>query len=211
MAKQKFYVVWEGVTPGIYTSWTDCQLQIKGYEAAKYKSFDTREEAERALTMSPYAYIGKNAKSKSGGSKPSSDTLPSCVIDNSLAVDAACSGNPGPMEYRGVHIASRQEIFHFGPMKGTNNIGEFLAVVHALALFFKKNPTITIYSDSNTALSWIKNKKAKTKLEPNQQNRPIFNLIQRAEKWLQENTFSNPVLKWDTEKWGEIPADFGRK
>ena len=92
MAKQKFYVVWEGVTPGIYTSWTDCQLQIKGYEAAKYKSFDTREEAERALTMSPYAYIGKNAKSKSGGSKPSSDTLPSCVIDNSLAVDAACSG-----------------------------------------------------------------------------------------------------------------------
>ena len=82
MAKQKFYVVWEGVTPGVYTSWTDCQLQIKGYEAAKYKSFDTREEAERALTMSPYAYIGKNAKSKSGGSKPSSDTLPSCVIDN---------------------------------------------------------------------------------------------------------------------------------
>ena len=74
MAKQKFYVVWEGVTPGIYTSWTDCQLQIKGYEAAKYKSFDTREEAERALTMSPYAYIGKNAKSKSGGSKPSSGT-----------------------------------------------------------------------------------------------------------------------------------------
>ena len=128
MAKQKFYVVWEGVIPGIYTSWTDCQLQIKGYEAAKYKSFDTREEAERALTMSPYAYIGKNAKSKAGGSKPSSDALPSCVIDNSLAVDAACSGNPGPMEYRGVHIASRQEIFHFGPMKGTNNIGEFLAI-----------------------------------------------------------------------------------
>ena len=134
MAKQKFYVVWEGVIPGIYTSWTDCQLQIKGYEAAKYKSFDTREEAERALSMSPYAYIGKNAKSKAGGSKPSSDTLPSCVIDNSLAVDAACSGNPGPMEYRGVHIASRQEIFHFGPMKGTNNIGEFLAIVHGLAL-----------------------------------------------------------------------------
>lgn len=138
MAKQKFYVVWEGVTPGVYTSWTDCQLQIKGYEAAKYKSFDTREEAERALTMSPYAYIGKNAKAKSGGPKPSSDTLPSCVIDNSLAVDAACSGNPGPMEYRGVHIASRQEIFHFGPMKGTNNIGEFLAIVHGLALLKRK-------------------------------------------------------------------------
>ena len=110
MAKQKFYVVWEGVTPGVYTSWTDCQLQIKGYEGAKYKSFDTREEAERALATSPYAYIGKNAKKKS--EKVSSETLPACVIDNSLAVDAACSGNPGPMEYRGVHIASRQEVFH---------------------------------------------------------------------------------------------------
>ena len=94
MAKQKFYVVWEGVTPGVYTSWTDCQLQIKGYEGAKYKSFDTREEAERALATSPYAYIGKNAKKKS--EKVSSETLPACVIDNSLAVDAACSGNPGP-------------------------------------------------------------------------------------------------------------------
>ena len=89
MAKQKFYVVWEGVTPGVYTSWTDCQLQIKGYESAKYKSFDTREEAERALATSPYAYIGKNAKKKS--EKVSSETLPACVIDNSLAVDAACS------------------------------------------------------------------------------------------------------------------------
>ena len=170
MAKQKFYVVWEGVTPGVYTSWTDCQLQIKGYEAAKYKSFDTREEAERALTMSPYAYIGKNAKAKSGGPKPSSDTLPSCVIDNSLAVDAACSGNPGPMEYRGVHIASRQEIFHFGPMK-----------------------------------------KCKTKLPRTPETEELFLLIERAEKWLQGNTYTTRILKWETKEWGEIPADFGRK
>ena len=89
MAKQKFYVVWEGVTPGIYSSWTDCQLQIKGYEGAKYKSFDSREEAERALASSPYAYIGKNATNKKGN-KPTSHTLPAAVIENSLAVDAAC-------------------------------------------------------------------------------------------------------------------------
>ncbi len=95
MAKQKFYVVWEGVTPGVYTSWTDCQLQIKGYEGAKYKSFDTREEAERAISSSPYAYIGKNAKKKT----QTPTTYPSSVLDNSLSVDAACSGNPGPMEY----------------------------------------------------------------------------------------------------------------
>ncbi|WP_320996075.1 ribonuclease H family protein [Bacteroides sp.] len=211
MAKQKFYVVWEGVTPGVYTSWTDCQLQIKGYEAAKYKSFDTREEAERALTMSPYVYIGKNAKAKSGGPKPSSDTLPSCVIDNSLAVDAACSGNPGPMEYRGVHIASRQEIFHFGPMKGTNNIGEFLAIVHGLALLKKKGFDMPIYSDSVNAISWVRQKKCKTKLPRTPETEELFLLIERAEKWLQGNTYTTRILKWETKEWGEIPADFGRK
>ena len=211
MGKDKFYVVWAGVNPGVYTSWTDCQLQIKGYEAAKYKSFDTREEAERALTMSPYAYIGKNAKAKSGGPKPSSDTLPSCVIDNSLAVDAACSGNPGPMEYRGVHIASRQEIFHFGPMKGTNNIGEFLAIVHGLALLKKKGFDMPIYSDSVNAISWVRQKKCKTKLPRTPETEELFLLIERAEKWLQGSTYTTRILKWETKEWGEIPADFGRK
>ena len=146
MAKQKFYVVWEGVTPGIYSSWTDCQLQIKGYEGAKYKSFDSREEAERALASSPYAYIGKNDTNKKEN-KPTLHTLPAAVIENSLAVDAACSGNPGPMEYRGVHVASQQEIFHFGPMKGTNNIGEFLALVHGLALLKQKGFDMPVYSE----------------------------------------------------------------
>ena len=212
MAKQKFYVVWEGVTPGVYTSWTDCQLQIKGYEAAKYKSFDTREEAERALTMSPYAYIGKNAKAKSGGPKPSSDTLPSCVIDNSLAVDAACSGNPGPMEYRGVCLTTGQEVFRYGPVHGTNNIGEFLAIVHGLALIKQQGLTdMTIYSDSRNALLWVRKKKCKTTLARTARTETLFVLIERAEQWLKNNTWETPLVKWETERWGEIPADFGRK
>ena len=157
MAKQKFYVVWEGVTPGVYTSWTDCQLQIKGYEGAKYKSFDTREEAERALATSPYAYIGKNAKKKS--EKVSSETLPACVIDNSLAVDAACSGNPGPMEYRGVHIASRQEVFHFGPTKGTNNIGEIPRYRTRTGFAENRRDSICPFTvTASNAISWVRQK-----------------------------------------------------
>ena len=210
MAKQKFYVVWEGVTPGIYSSWTDCQLQIKGYEGAKYKSFDSREEAERALASSPYAYIGKNATNKKEN-KPTLHTLPAAVIENSLAVDAACSGNPGPMEYRGVHVASQQEIFHFGPMKGTNNIGEFLALVHGLALLKQKGFDMPVYSDSVNAISWVKQKRCKTKLPRTAETEQLFLLIERAEKWLKENTDSTPILKWETKEWGEIPADFGRK
>lgn len=205
MAKQKYYAVWDGVNPGIYDSWTDCQLQIKGYEGAKYKSFDTREEAEAALLSSPYKYIGKNAK------PDNVLTYPSTIHENSLAVDAACSGNPGAMEYRGVHIASRQQIFHFGPMKGTNNIGEFLAIVHGLALLKKNNWEMPIYSDSRNAISWVQQKKCKTQLPRTPETEELFQIIERAEKWLRENTYTTPILKWETKEWGEIPADFGRK
>ena len=156
MKKEKYYVVWAGVSPGIYTSWTDCQLQTKGYEGAKYKSFESREEAEKAFASSPYAYIKRSAPSPAKTIPGADAPLPAAVAENSLAVDAACSGNPGAMEYRGVHVASRQEIFHFGPMYGTNNIGEFLAIVHGLALLKQKGFDMPIYSDSVNAINWIK-------------------------------------------------------
>ena len=212
MAKQKFYVVWEGGAPGIYTSWTDCQLQTKGYEGAKYKSFDSREEAERAFASSPYAYIGKNAAKPKATAKFNPDSsLPCEVIANSLAVDAACSGNPGPMEYRGVHLASGQEVFHFGPVKGTNNIGEFLGIVHGLALLKQKGFDMPIYSDSKIAIDWVRQKTCKTKLTRTPETEELFRMIKRAEKWLKENKYTTRILKWETKRWGEIPADFGRK
>ncbi|MCD8183990.1 MAG: ribonuclease H family protein [Bacteroides sp.] len=211
MKKEKFYVVWAGVAPGIYTSWTDCQLQTKGYEGAKCKSFETREEAERAFASSPYEYIKRNPSPTAATLKNTDALLPSAVFDNSLAVDAACSGNPGAMEYRGVHVASRQEVFHFGPVYGTNNIGEFLAIVHGLALLKQKGFDMPIYSDSVNAISWVRQKKCKTKLPREAKTEELFKLIERAEKWLRENTYSTRILKWETKQWGEIPADFGRK
>ena len=206
--KQKYYVVWKGVSPGIYTSWTDCQLQTKGYEGAQYKSFDTLEEAEHALASSPFHYIGKNAPKKEECSKQ----LPLNFDMNCVAVDAACSGNPGPMEYRGVYLLTGQQIFHFGPVYGTNNIGEFLAIVHALALMKQKGIRMTIYSDSRNALSWVKQKKCKTKLERTAKTEELFQMIERAETWLKTHAYEDiPILKWETEEWGEVPADFGRK
>ena len=74
MKKEKFYVVWTGGTPGIYTSWTDCQLQTKGYEGAKYKSFETREEAEKAFASSPYDYIKRNISADGRRPKLSQNT-----------------------------------------------------------------------------------------------------------------------------------------
>lgn len=212
MKKEKFYVVWAGVNPGIYTSWTDCQLQVKGYEGAKFKSFETREEAEKAFAASPYNYIKRSTASFASTPPKNIDApLPAAVLENSLAVDAACSGNPGAMEYQGVHVASRQQIFHFGPVYGTNNIGEFLAIVHGLALLKQKGFDMPIYSDSVNAINWVKQKKCKTKLPREPKTEELFLLIERAEKWLRENTYTTKILKWETKQWGEIPADFGRK
>ena len=132
-------------------------------------------------------------------------------VKEALAVDAACSGNPGPMEYRGVHLPSGRQVFHFGPIQGTNNIGEFLAIVHALALMKQKGIRMTIYSDSHTAQTWVRNRKAKTTLKRTDKTAQALDLVARAEKWLRENSVDMPIEKWNTEEWGEIPADFGRK
>ena len=101
MAKQKFYVVWKGVNPGIYSSWTDCQLQIQGYKGAIYKSFDSQEEAEHAFATPAYQYMNRH---RASNSEKAEAQLPENFNLNCLAVDAACSGNPGPMEYRGVYL-----------------------------------------------------------------------------------------------------------
>lgn len=206
MAKKHYYVVWNGVEPGIYSSWKECEAQIKGVKQALYKSFDTLADAERAYSSSPYNYIGSKNKEKKTPKE-----LPSTVIKNALAVDAACSGNPGQMEYRGVYIATGEEIFHFGPMYGTNNIGEFLAIVHGLALLKQKGIEVPIYSDSHNALLWVKQKKCKTKLPHDASSDELFGYIERAEKWLKQNSYTTKLLKWETSEWGEIPADFGRK
>jgi ribonuclease HI len=211
MSKKKFYVVWNGRKKGIFTSWNVCKKQIDGFESAQYKSFATLKEAEIAFSKKYADYIGKNTK------KP---TLSSSEKENygrpnleSISVDAACSGNPGKMEYRGVLTHNKQEIFLKGPFKnGTNNIGEFLALVHGIALLKSKNKEdIPIYSDSRIAMSWVKKKTCRTNITFDASNKDLLELIKRAENWLKENTYRNEILKWETKAWGEIPADFGRK
>ena len=205
-SKNKFYVVWEGKNPGVYASWEECKQQVQGFEGAKYKSFENEALANEAYHSSYWSFV----------SKKTPKTLPANVkppIEDALSVDAACSGNPGVMEYRGVYVKTKQEIFRQGAFEdGTNNVGEFLALVHGLALLKQKNSKMPLYTDSVTAIAWIKAKKCKTKLEKTPKNEAIFDLIRRAENWLMDNQpLANEILKWNTEHWGEIPADFGRK
>lgn len=222
--KQKYYVVWQGKKPGIYGSWEECQRQVVGVAAAKYKSFESQEEARRAFLRPPDESIGANAL-RSAAKQPSllgidengmtvvlphADGTAVPVLD-SLAVDAACSGNPGVMEYQGVYVATRQQVFHYKAPVGTNNIGEFLGIVHGLSYLKKHHLDNILYSDSVNAINWVRRKECRSKLPLTAETAELWNYIRRAEAWLQSNSYTTEIRKWDTDSWGEIPADFGRK
>ena len=219
--KQKYYVVWQGKQRGVFSSWAECEAQVKGVEGAKYKSFPTLDEAEAALAGEPPVLRkkgdggGASVLRKNDEGRDLLHRLAGCKVKPvlpALAVDAACSGNPGMMEFRGVIADTGTEVFHRGPFaEGTNNIGEFLAIVLGLAYLKQYNLPWVLYSDSRTALAWLKKKHAQTKLVCTPANQPLFEMLHKAERWLAENSYSTVVLKWDTEEWGEIPADFGRK
>ncbi len=204
--KQKYYVVWEGREKGIFSSWEACKKQIDGYPEAKYKSFESMAEAKEASAKNYYAVVTKKEKSS-----PSSSKIPPPVRE-AVVVDAAWNTATGDMEYQGFDYKTGRLLFRKGPFAdGTNNIGEFLAIVHALALLKKHDSPLPVYSDSKTAISWVSKKKANTKLELTSRNKELFELMERAEQWLRTNVFTNRILKWETEHWGENPADFGRK
>ena len=211
MAKnEKFYVVWKGKRPGVYTTWDDCKAAITGYKGAQYKSFPTFDQAKKAYNSNYEEYKGK--KNSSPGLSPEQLLMIGEPDYHSIAVDAASSGNPGVMEYQGVDTKSGKKLFKQGPFKqGTNNIGEFLAIVHGLAFLKQHKSDRIIYTDSRTAMSWVRKKTCNTKLVETIENKDLFDLVRRAITWLKTNSYTTPIVKWETKAWGEIPADFGRK
>jgi ribonuclease HI len=213
MGAAKYYVVWKGRTRGIFASWPECERQVKGYVGAQYKAFGSLAEARLALEAGYEQYRGKAAsqgKWKRLGVRP---RLPS------ICVDAACAGSPGPLEYRGVDTESGQQLFRMGPFaEGTNNVGEFLAIVEALRWLRRHAQMQPIYSDSQNAIGWIREGRCRTKLKRTQANRRLFDIIVDSEAELPAllgetvgGAGRPSILKWETSTWGEIPADFGRK
>ncbi|WP_179333848.1 ribonuclease H1 domain-containing protein [Winogradskyella costae] len=209
--KKKYYTVWQGHKKGVFNTWNACKAQIKDYQGAQYKSFATRNEAEKALEGNYFDYIGKNKTFSSGLSEAELKKI-GLPNYNSISVDAASSGNPGIMEYRGVDTKTKKQLFIQGPFEqGTNNIGEFLALVHGLAFLKQHNSARIMYTDSRTAMSWVRKKTCNSKLKRSAKNKPVYDLVDRAVQWLKTNEYSTTIVKWETKAWGEIPADFGRK
>jgi ribonuclease HI len=204
--EKKYYVVWQGRKPGVYDNWTDCKAQIDAFAGARYKSYPSPAEAEAAFRAKPPAFQPKpkEIRRKSGAGSPFKD---------SICVDAAWNTATGAMEYQGIYFKTGDLLFKQGPFAdGTNNVGEFLAIVHALGYCKNKGLfLLPIYSDSRNAIGWVQKKKANTKLEHTPRNAELFDILTRAEQWLRDNSYRNPILKWETRDWGENPADFGRK
>lgn len=206
-SKQKYYVVWKGVSPGIYLSWEDCKKQVDGYDGAQYKSFTDKSEAERAFNSSYWDIT--QLKGKKVLSELTTKDKP---ILPSISVDAACKGNPGTLEFRGVFTETESLLFERGPYEmGTVNIGEFLAIILALAYLKKHKLSYPIYSDSKTAIAWVRNKRVNTKLQRTAKNNELFKALDNGINWLKTNPVDVQILKWKTDIWGEIPADYGRK
>ena len=212
--KQKYYVVWQGKQPGIYTDWDTCREQVQGVQGAQYKGFDTLAEAEAAIKL-PYGSVvrvesgerrvesGKSTVlfvDNDGMTAIRPDAQPPLPVLDALAVDAACSGNPGIMEYQGIYIPTRTRVFHYQAPKGTNNIGEFLAIVHGLSYLKKHHLDQIIYSDSVNAMSWVRQKVCKSKLPDDASTAELWDFVHRAEQWLRSNTYTTEIRKWDTDR-----------
>ncbi|PSL43577.1 ribonuclease HI [Salsuginibacillus halophilus] len=202
MAKTKYYVVWKGRKPGIYTSWPACEEQVKGYPGAQFKSFQSKAEAEAA-----YYQTEKQAPAHTGEKNQAG------YIEESISVDAGSHGNPGIVEFRGVYTKTGEVVFQSPKIHiGTNNMGEFLAIVEALKwLKEKEEHAWPVYSDSATAMKWVRERKVNSTLKRNADSEDMWQRIDAALQWLKENSWSNPILKWDTKTWGEIKADYDRK
>ena len=186
------------------------EWQIKNVIKKMEISYPKKETSVTPAKSKPSA--GSTPSLPGGAGWASGFAWPAAVNRNSWAVDAACSGNPGPMEYQAIDLTTGAQVFHFGPLHGTNNIGEFLAIVHALALMDKQGiKDKVIYSDSYNAILWVKKKQCKTKLERTPETEQLYQIITRAEQWLRTHNITIPVMKWETKAWGEVPADFGRK
>lgn len=210
MAKSKFYVVWKGRQIGVFNTWEECNKQIFGFPQAVYKSFKTIQLAEQAFKSSSKEFIGKDIFETELTEEQIK--LIGKPIEESISVDGAWNTITGIVEYQGVHTTTKKELFRMGPFEdGTINIVEFLGIVHALAYCKQNKINCPIYSDSRNAIAWVRDKDVRTLHEKSDKNKKLFDLIERALKWLKENEYQNQVLKWETKAWGENPADFGRK
>jgi len=86
MPKQKYYVVWKGRKPGVFTTWQEYSAQVTGFNGAEYKSFENREAAEAAYKSEYEEYKRIRVPTLS----PAMLEIIGKPIEDSYCVDASC-------------------------------------------------------------------------------------------------------------------------
>ncbi|MDP4982134.1 ribonuclease H family protein [Pseudoalteromonas tunicata] len=163
MAK-KFYVVWQGVKPGIYTSWAQAKAQIDGQKAAQYMGFDSEAAAKKAFAA-PYTLALKQRNQKATV-KPAqvnqvTSSTPKSQHPIAIYCDGACSPNPGKAG-TGIAIYQQQQLsdlwYGLYDEHGTNNSAELLGLLMAFRIaktFVDRNLTVEVLSDSRYSIDCI--------------------------------------------------------
>ena len=159
MPPKKYYVVWAGRSPGIYTQWPEAERQIKGFAGARFKSFSTLTEAEQAYGEGKTAAAPRPAARRAEQTPVAEETRAAVEI----YCDGACDPNPGPSG-TGVVIYRDGELDQlwyglYNPA-GTNNTAELLGLYHALAFarkFITSGHGVAILCDSKYAIECVTN------------------------------------------------------
>lgn len=128
-------------------------------------------------------------------------------LTKGIAVDAAHSMKQKKTEFRGVDLATGEVIFYRSLGNKTINIGEFLAIVEACKYIIQNNYTPKrIFSDSQVAINWFKNKTAQSKKRERELDKALI-YLRAAYTWVDQIE----VIHWNNKNWGETPADFDNK
>jgi len=209
----QFYGVWAGRKPGVYDNWNDCKTQVDKFSGAKYSKLKATNYNDALAefnggAVSPQVNsspVTSNIKSSTNSNKP---------VGIALTVDGAANGIC--CEYQAVWYPSGELAFASKQLAGgTNNIAEFLGLVSAIKYLNDNNQPLKVYTDSVTAMAWVRNKVANTTARnTGKATEELDSMIAGAEKYLRDNEQllkKVEILKWETKEWGEIPADYGRK
>ncbi len=236
--KKKWYVIWRGRETGIFRTWDQCKERTDGFPRARFKSFKSEAEAVKAFTRGPaMATVPNTRKARKSSQRFNPDQNPirkastrtgkrqdkrpkqlTLGLDfkpepNALVVDGACCLQTGDFEYQAVWLHDKRTAFKSPVLSpGTNNLAEFLGLVAGLRHVAELGLQCPVYSDSQTAISWVR--KRAHKCGPVLQGLvtdEVAKMMDDAINWLKANPEHPKVIQWMTKHWGENPADYGRK
>lgn len=179
MAK-KFYVVWEGREKGIFTDWDTCKKQVEKFPGARFKSFESEQEAQAAfrgtgkstsaartvqavdlVQSEPSAVAGKRPSSAKKVKTYTTNDISAMAFDTKIFTDGGCEPNPGKAgSGLAVYRDEKIDALWYGLYNpnGTNNTAELNALHQGLLIAqeeLAKARSVAIFCDSQYAIQCV--------------------------------------------------------